>query len=182
MSARNERHVVQTAASAIDETHWPGVTIHNAQMNSDLLTDDLKNERAGNERFWLIGQPDVAIGRVTEGDDKGRFRVSVPGFDYYNTRTGNVDSGGANRIALRMLDPDHDGRGLFPRQVFFRTAGARDGWARLARNLEAEVDKDLIEANRGTVCWPFESGQYERAEVKTVDDRGVESLKVLEPI
>ncbi len=168
------------AAKDIDETHWPGVTLLKAQMNADLLTDDLKKKRAGNESFWLIGQPDVAVERVTAGDDKGRFRVSVRGFDYFNTRTGNVDSGGANRIALWMLDPDYDGRSLFPRQVFFPMASARDGWARLAKNLKAEIDTDLIEAYRGTVCLPFESGEHGRAAVKIVDDRGVESLKVLE--
>ena len=168
------------AAKDIDETHWPGVTLLKAQMNADLLTDDLKKKRAGNESFWLIGQPDVAVERVTEGDDKGRFRVSVRGFDYFNPRTGNVDSGGANRIALWMLDPDYDGRSLFPRQVFFPMASARDGWARLAKNLKAEIDTDLIEAYRGTVCLPFESGEHGRAAVKIVDDRGVESLKILE--
>ena len=105
---------------------------------------------------------------------------SVQGFDYYNTRTGNVDSGGANRIALWMLDPDYDGRSLFPRQVFFPMAGARDGWARLAKNLKAEIDAELIEAYRGTVSLPFEAGEHGRAAVKIVDDRGVESLKIVE--
>lgn len=168
------------AAKDIDETHWPGVTLLRAQMNADLLTDDLKKKRAGNESFWLIGQPDVAFERVTEGDDKGKFRVSVRGFDYFNTRTGNVDSGGVNRIALWMLDPDYDGRSLFPRQVFFPMASAKDGWARIAKNLKAEIDTDLIEAYRGTACLPFESGEHGRATVKIVDDRGVESLKILE--
>ena len=101
----------------------------------DLLTDDLKKKRASNESFWLIGQPDVALERIEDGDNKGKFRVSVQGFDYYNTKTGNVESGGANRIAVWLLDPDYDGRSLFPRQVFFPMAGAKDGWARLARNL-----------------------------------------------
>jgi adenine-specific DNA-methyltransferase len=32
-----------------------------AQMNPDLLTDDLKKKRASNESFWLVGQPDVAL-------------------------------------------------------------------------------------------------------------------------
>ena len=50
------------ASKDIDETHWPGVTLLKAQMNADLLTDDLKKERASNESFWLIGQPDVEVG------------------------------------------------------------------------------------------------------------------------
>jgi adenine-specific DNA-methyltransferase len=31
------------------------VTLLKAQMNADLLTDDLKKKRASNESFWLIG-------------------------------------------------------------------------------------------------------------------------------
>ncbi len=168
------------ASKDIDETRWPGVALLKAQMNADLLTGDLRKARAGNESFWLIGQPDVTVERVADGADEGRFRVSVQGFDYYNTRTGAVESGGADRIALWMLDPDYDGRSLFPRQVFFPMAGPRDGWAKLARNLKAEIDADLIEAYRGAVSLPFEAGGHGRAAVKIVDDRGVESLKIVE--
>ena len=169
------------AAKDIDETRWPGITLLKAQMNADLLTNDLKKRRASNESFWLIGQPDVAVERISDGDhNNGRLRVSVQGFDYYNTRTGNVDSGGSDRIALWMLDPDYDGRSLFPRQVFFPMAGTAEGWTRLARNLKAEIDLSLIDAYRGTVSLPFEPGEHRRAAVKIVDDRGVESLKILE--
>ena len=168
------------AAKDIDETRWPGVALLKAQMNADLLTDDLKKRRASNESFWLIGQPDVAVERIADGDHNGKFRVSVQGFDYYNTRTGNVDSGGSDRIALWMLDPDYDGRSLFPRQVFFPMAGSTDGWTRIARNLKAELDTRLIEAYRGTVSLPFEPGEHRRVAVKIVDDRGVESLKIVE--
>ena len=168
------------ASKDIDETHWPGVALLKAQMNADLLTDDLKKKRASNESFWLIGQPDVAVKRVSDGEDQGKFRVSVQGFDYYNTKTGNVESGGSNKIAMWMLDPDYDGRSLFPRQVFFPMAGDEDGWAKLARNLKAEIDEELIEAYRGTVSLPFEAGEHGRAAVKIVDDRGIESLKIVE--
>ena len=168
------------AAKDIDETHWPGVTLLKAQMNADLLTDDLKKKRASNESFWLIGQPDVEVERITEGDDKGKLRVSVQGFDYYNTKTGNVESGGSDKIAMWMLDPNYDGRSLFPRQVFFPMAGDKDGWAKIARNLRAEIDTNLIEAYRGTVSLPFEAGGNSRIAVKIIDDRGIESLKVVE--
>ena len=49
------------AAKDIDETNWPGMTLLKAQMNADLLTEDLKRKRASNESFWLIGQPDVVV-------------------------------------------------------------------------------------------------------------------------
>ena len=168
------------AAKDIDETNWPGITLLKAQMNADLLTEDLKSKRASNESFWLIGQPDVQIERITEGSDAGKCRVSVHGFDYYNTKTGDVESGGQEHIAVWMLDPDYDGRSLFPRQVFFPMASADRDWTRLARNLKAEIDPDLMEAYRGTVSLPFEPGDHRRAAVKIVDDRGIESLKIVD--
>ena len=167
------------AAKDIDETNWPGVTLLKAQMNADLLTDDLKRKRASNESFWLIGQPEVEVERLEEGEHAGKLRVSVHGFDYYNTRTGGIESGGSDRIALWMLDPDYDGRSLFPRQVFFPMAGSRDGWKRLARSLRTEIDEQLIAAYHGTVSLPFAAGAHERAAVKIIDDRGIESLKVI---
>ncbi len=170
------------AAKDIDELKpaLTGMQFLKVQMNADLLTDDLKKKRASNESFWLIGQPDVAFEKITEGDDRGKCRVSVLGFDYYNTKTGGVESGGADKIAMWLLDPDYDGRSLFPRQVFFPMADAKDGWAKLARNLKAEIDEDLIEAYRGTVSLPFAPGEHRRSAVKIIDDRGIESLKIVE--
>ncbi len=168
------------AAKDIDETRWPGVTLLKAQMNADLLTADLKKKRASNESFWLIGQPDVQVERIATGADEGKVRVSVHGFDYYNTKTGNIESGGATKIAVWLLDTDFDGRSLFPRQVFFPMAGPKQGWARLARVLKAEIDPDLIKAYHGTVSLPFDPGEHRRIAVKIVDDRGIESLKVVE--
>jgi len=167
------------AAKDIDETNWPGVTLLKVQMNADLLTDDLKKKRASNESFWLVGQPDVQVERIAEGADQGKLRVTVHGFDYYNTKTGGIESGGADKIAVWLLDTDYDGRSLYPRQVFFPLAGEKEGWAKLARNLRAEIDEDRIEAYRGTVSLPFEAGRHGRVAVKIVDDRGIESLKVI---
>jgi adenine-specific DNA-methyltransferase len=148
-------------------------------MNADLLTEDLKKKRASNESFWLIGQPDVQAKKIDKGDDAGRYRVSVGGFDYYNTKTGQIESGSAEKIAMWMLDTNYDGRSLFPRQVFFPMAGDKEGWAKLARNLKAEIDEELIESYRGTESLPFEAGEHKRAAVKIIDDRGIESLKIV---
>ena len=168
------------ASKDIDETQWPGVTLLKAQMNADMLTDDLKKKRASNESFWLIGQPDVIVERIEEGDDQGKFRVAVHGFDYYNTRTGNVESGGADKIAMWLLDTNYDGRSVFPRQVFFLADLGRDDLKRLERNLRAEIDAELIKAYRGIVSLPFDAGEQGRVAVKIIDDRGIESLKIVE--
>ncbi len=168
------------AAKDIDETDWPGVILLKAQMNADLLTEDLKKKRASNDSFWLIGQPDVKLAKIAEGKDKGKYQVEVLGFDYYNTKTGSIESGGTANIAMWLLDTDYDGRSLFPKQVFFPMADEKEGWSRLARNLKAEIDEDLIEAYRGTVSLSFEIGDNRRVAVKIVDDRGIESLKIIE--
>lgn len=168
------------AAKDIDETDWPGVILLKAQMNADLLTDDLKKKRASSDSYWLIGQPDATLEKITEGKDKGKYQVRVLGFDYYNTKTGSLESGGTANIAMWSLDTDYDGRSLFPRQVFFPMAGAKEGWSRLARNLKAEIDEDLIEAYRGTVSLPFKPGDNKRIAVKIIDDRGIESIKIVE--
>jgi adenine-specific DNA-methyltransferase len=173
------------AAKDIDETNWPGVTTLKAQMNADLLTEDLKKKRTSNESFWLIGQPDVILrkSKTKPKDKKDKtelWEVEVKGFDYYNTKTGQIESGSAAQIAVWMLDTDYDGRSLFARQVFFPMAGEKEGWAKLAKNLKAEIDETAIESYRGTVSLPFTSGKHSRVAVKIVDDRGIESLKILE--
>jgi len=88
------------AAKDIDELkpEIAGMQLLKVQMNADLFTDDLKKKRSGNDSFWLIGQPDVEIKTIAKGEDKGKCQVEVMGFDYYNPKTGNVDSGGKRLI------------------------------------------------------------------------------------
>ncbi len=169
------------AAKDIDELkpEIAGMQLLKVQMNTDLFTDDLKKKRSSNDSFWLIGQPDVEITNITEGEDKGKYQVEVLGFDYYNPKTGNVDSGGKGNIAMWLLDTNYDDRSLFPSQVFFPMSGAKDGWSRLARNLKAEIDEEKIEAFKGTLSLPFEKGDNAKIAVKIIDDRGIESLRVV---
>jgi len=154
-----------------------GMTFLTAQMNADLLTEDLKKKRASNQGFWLVGRPDVEVRSVKSSN---QYIAEVRGFDYYDTRSGTIESGGAAKIAMWLLDTDYDGRSLYPRQVFFPMADDDEGWAKLARNLKAEIDLELIEKYRGTTSLPFEPGPHKRIAVKVIDDRGVESLKVVD--
>ena len=167
------------AAKDIEKTKWPGVTLLKVQMNTDMQTEDLKKKRTSNESFWLIGQPDIEAEPIADGEGAATHRVIVRGFDYFNTKTGDVESGNADKIAVWMLDTDYDGRSLYPSQVFFPMTDHKSGWTRLAKNLKAEIDEDLIEAYRGTTSLPFKIGKNSRVAVKIVDDRGVESLRVV---
>ncbi|MCJ7634312.1 site-specific DNA-methyltransferase, partial [Candidatus Bathyarchaeota archaeon] len=162
------------AAKDLDELRWPGVDVLKVQMNTDLLTLDLKKKRASNESFWLIGQPDVEVKK--QGN---KYVVAVNGFDYYNTKTGEIESGDSSKIALWELDTDYDGRSIYPRQVFFPMSGSDEGWSKLAKNLKAQIDEELIENYRGNISLPFKLGNNKQIAVKIIDDRGIESLKIL---
>lgn len=161
--------------AAKDIDNIKGITALKAQMNTDLLTEDLKKGRASNESFWLMGQPDVAVSKLK--DDQ--YQVKVKGFDYFDTKTGELRSGGKKNIAMWALDTDYDNRSLFPRQVFFPMAGSKDGWNKLRKDIRAELNEDLLDKFHGTVSLPFEAGENECIAVKIVDDRGIESLKVI---
>lgn len=163
------------AAKDIDEVNWSGVTLLKAQMNTDLLTEDLKKKRASNQSFWLMGQPDVELRKRKDG----MWEVEVNGFDYFDPKAGDLVSGGKKQIAMWSLDVDYDNRSLMPHQVFFPMADAKGGWNRLRKTVRAELDEDLLEQFHSTVSLPFEAGENSRIAVKIVDDRGIESLKIM---
>lgn len=47
------------------------------------------------------------------------------------------------------------------------------------KELRAQLDEEKLEAFRGTNSLPFEPGKHRRVAVKVIDDRGIESLKVI---
>jgi adenine-specific DNA-methyltransferase len=155
-----------------------GITALKAQMNTDLLTEDLKkaaSKSTTNQSFWLMGQPDVHLTALPSG----LWQVEVNGFDYFDTSKGELVSGGKAKIAAWSLDTDYDGRSLFPHQFFFPMAGKDEGWMKLKKDIRAELDEDLLRHFVGTVSLPFEAGANATVAVKIVDDRGIESLKIM---
>jgi len=152
-----------------------GITALKAQMNTDLLTEDLKKSQRSNQSFWLMGQPDVEVRQLKDG----RYEVEVHGFDYFDTAKGELVSGGKGKIAMWALDTDYDERSLFPHQVFFPMADKGEGWDKLKKNIRAELDESLLHKFHGTLSLTFEAGDNRKIAVKIVDDRGIESLKVM---
>lgn len=163
------------AAKDIDEINWPGVQVLKVQMNTDLLTKDLKKKQSSSDSFFFIGSPDVIVKKEAD-----QYFVTVNGFDYYNVKTGQVESGDNRRIAMWLLDIDYDGRSIFPTQIFFPMAGPKDGWDKLSKNLKANLDEEKLEFFKGNISIPFNKGKYGRAAIKIIDDRGIESLKIVE--
>ncbi|WP_227369460.1 site-specific DNA-methyltransferase [Halomonas sp. M20] len=161
------------AAKDIDSIK--GIQALKVQMNTDLLTEDLKKNSRSNESFWLMGQPDVEIHELKGG----KLQVEVHGFDYFDTKTGELKSGGKRDIAVWELDTDYDDRSLYPRQVFFPMAGKKDGWYKLKKDIRAELNEEQLDKFHGTKSLPFEPGDNRCIAVKIVDNRGIESLKVI---
>ena len=163
------------AGKDVDELDLKWTKILKVQMNSDLLTHDLKKKTKG-ESFWLVGQPDVKVQKITKGDHKGKYTVSIQGFDYYNTKINSLEKGGKDKIAMWMLDTNYDNRSLYPRQVFFPLSGSKDGWEKLKKSLKSEINEELIDRFKGTESLPFKAENHKKIAVKIIDDRGIESL------
>lgn len=165
------------AAKDIDTLNWPGVTLLKAQMNTDLMTEDLKKKRSSDQSFWLVGQPDVEL--IHDKRTKDKYKVKVNGFDYYDVKKGTVESGSTSRIAMWMLDTDYDGMCIEPDMVFFPMGGKKDGWNKLAKTLKTEINMDLIDKYAGNESLWFTVQPDTAIAVKIIDDRGIESLKVI---
>ncbi len=157
-----------------------GMRALKVQTNTDMQADDLKKKRANSKSFWLIDQQDVEVEQITDGEDVDKHRILVRGLDCPNTQTVGLESGDKTKISVWMLDTDYDGRSLYPRQAFFPMADNKGGWAKLARNLKAEIDEYRIEAYGSTQFLPFRVDKNGRVAIKIVDDCGIESLRVIE--
>lgn len=162
------------ASKDIDNIKIDGLQILKAQMNTDLLTKDLKKKANTNRPFWLIGEPDIEIHNTKDG----KYQVEVKGFDYYDPSTQELKAGSTDKIAVWMLDTDYDNRSLFPSQIFFPMQDDKRDWTKLAKALNGNVDQELLEQYTGTVSIPFNLGDKKTIAVKIVDDRGVEMLIV----
>jgi adenine-specific DNA-methyltransferase len=162
------------AAKDIDELNRFGITLLKAQMNSDLLTSDLKR-KPSNQSFWLIGQPEIELKK--NGD--GTYIVEIYGFDYYNPNNGEIESGDTSKIAMWMLDTDYDDRSLYVQQFFFPRGEGSSSWKKLSKTLKGYIDEDLMDIYIGTTSLPFSSGKNKQVAVKIIDNRGIESFKIL---
>lgn len=166
------------ASKTIDETEWPGVVMIKAQVNADLLVGNLKKKPGkSSDLFILVGQPDASIKK--SGD---KYKVVVKGFDYYNTSSGKIESGGTAKIVMWMIDTDYDGRSVYPQQIFFPMSKNPGGyWNKIAAALKDHIDRSFLDVYTGTESLEFELGEHRQVAVKIIDDRGMESLRVLKP-
>ncbi|MBP6949149.1 MAG: site-specific DNA-methyltransferase [Candidatus Pacebacteria bacterium] len=162
------------ASKDIDNIKISELQILKAQINTDLLTKDLKKKSNTNRPFWLIGEPDIEVQKNMDG----KYQIEVKGFDYYDPSTQELKAGSTDKIAMWMLDIDYDNKSLFPSQIFFPMQDKKKDWTKLAKALNGGIDEELLEQYTGTISIPFEIGSEKTIAVKIIDDRGVEMLIV----
>ncbi len=168
------------AARIIEQVDWPGVAVLKVQMNSDMLVDNLKRGERNTDSFMLVGQPDVYLQKSSDG----KYTVKIRGFDYYDPVNDKIESYNTSKIVMWMLDTDYDGRSIYPQQVFFPMSINNNGgyWKSIINALKPYIDMSRIKAYTGTKSLKFDLGEYKKIAIKIIDDRGMESLKILEPL
>jgi adenine-specific DNA-methyltransferase len=59
-------------------------------------------------------------------------------------------------------------------------ADGKEGWYKLKNDIRAELNEELLLKFHDTISIPFAAGENRRIAVKIGDDRGIESLKVID--
>ena len=163
------------AEEEIYSAQIPGVEFVKVLMNPELSVGDLKKNQSKSESFLLVGQPDAEIKKL----DDGKLIVEVRGFDYFDVIENKVKSGSTRQIAMWMLDTEYRvGKPFEPSQMFFPMKDSSRGWSNLSKTLRAEIDQSKIEKFSGSISLPFET-ESDRVAVKIIDDRGLESMRIL---
>ncbi|MBQ4430449.1 MAG: hypothetical protein II877_03015, partial [Synergistaceae bacterium] len=163
------------AQNQISKLFWNDVKFLPVEMNDDLLTEDLRKKIASDESFWLVGQPDVELVRNADG----KYTVRVLGYDYFSVSRDELISGNADKIAMWGIDPNYNGMTFTPSQIFFPMEGKSGGWTRLSKTLRAEIDSGMMEKFSGIESLPFDVKEDSTIAVKIIDDRGIESMRLL---
>lgn len=72
----------------------------------------------------------------------------------FHPNTGEVRSDGADRIACRFVDTDHNKESFFMRQAYF--LGANNPYKALKTTLRAEIDEDARATLNSDTSRPFD--------------------------
>lgn len=156
------------AAKDIAEVNWPGVTLLKAQMNTDLLTEDLKKGRSSNQSFWLMGQPDVDLRKRKDG----LWEVQVNGFDYFDPRKGDLVSGGTKQIAMSSVSAS----------TIVRVPSPASGWTGSPdRTLCTMRRSEPSAARSGCSCWKIVTPTDSRALTMRAHSGGKRSRRSAKP-
>ncbi len=160
------------AQALIQKAPVAGLQVQFANIAPDVLVGDLLKTTRASQIVTVFGQPDVGV----QAQKDGTYVVELRGVDIYDPLTGAVHSTPGEDVAAWFLDADYDGKTFHICQAFF--PGDPDAWDKLQRALKAQIDPEAFERMRGTVSFPFKSGEHGRIAVKVIDFRGNEVVAV----
>jgi adenine-specific DNA-methyltransferase len=167
------------AQAVIQKNPIPKVSVQMAHINPDIIVGAYSNRpllktMKTSQIFTVFGEPDVKLDKSNE-----EFRVRLLGVDLYDPTTGDIHSSNASGIPAWFLDEDYDGYTFKICQAFFPSeATAKNPWDRLENALKGIVDKERMDAFRGTESLPFKAGEQKQIAVKVIDVRGNEVMVV----
>jgi len=147
------------------------------QMNTDLFTRELKNEKTDVDSFWLINAPRVTS-KFTKDGDNIACKFEIKGFDYYDPIERKLKESGVEKIASWMLDENFDEIAFFPAQAFFLTGKNNKKMINLVKNLRIEIEKKTETILDRVVSLPFLAKPGQKIAIKIIDDRGIESFYI----
>ena len=142
-------------------------------MNRDLQIGGLTDSNA-DHAFVMIGQPEVSIAH----HDDGHSSVKLLGYDTYDPRTGNVNSGGPEDVACWMIDTDYDRTSFFARRLHFPGAANDRQVKKLKREIGPVLDEIAWDAAFSTESAPFNAPSTGVIAVKIVTTTGADMVAV----
>ena len=98
--------------------------------------------------------------------------------DVFDPATGEVRSGGTDKIALWTVDTDYDGTSFFVRHAYF--LGSGDPYDALKRSLKTEIDAEAWATLNSDTSRPVPVPESGKIAVKVVNHLGDEVLRVLD--
>jgi adenine-specific DNA-methyltransferase len=165
------------------------------RIHDDLLQEGLKKKPAKSAAsFVTIGEPDIELHSISEGDTK-QVQVEIKGLDIYDPIKDEVKPRNVHDIAYWMVDDDYDGSNFVVKQVFF-CGGDKDAFAKwkkgldnlakvstkkkVEKTLKIEIDEEAFDRLYGHISHPIKvinNGQ--KIAVRIISQFGEESTKVL---
>ena len=151
------------------------IKIHCVRANRDLQIDSLKHS-IGDQAFIEIGEPDVDIQKF----DGNRIAVKLLGYDTFNPRTGNLQSGGENDVACWMIDTNYDSLQFLPRRFHFPGKGGDGQIKRMKTALKKYISDDEWDAMLSLQSTPFSRPSTGKIAVRIITNTCVEMTTVRE--
>ncbi len=142
-------------------------------MNRDLQIGGLTDSTA-DDAFVMIGQPELSIDEHRDG----QVSVKLLGYDTYDPRTGNVNSGSPDDVACWMVDTEYDRISFYARRLHFPGAAGDRQVKKLKREIGPLLDNIAWDAVFSTQSAPFARPKTGLIAVKIVTTTGADMVAV----